>query len=145
MMIGTRRVSALLRSCRHTSMPDISGSIQSSRMRSGTSSAAATSASSPSPAAFTRKPELSRLYRHMVPRASWSSTIKPRGLTPLFLFLSPPAVSVGDFLRDDHLAPRQVVLRAAPADSLSVQPVMRLFRYVGGLVTVASDVLGSET
>src|SRR3546814_9238586 len=104
-------------------MPDISGSIQSSRMRSGTSSAAATSASSPSPAAFTRKPELSRLYRNMVTRASWSSTIKTRGFTPLFLFLSPPAVSVVDFLRDDHLEARQVVLRAAAADALSGRQV----------------------
>src|SRR3546814_6829364 len=111
MMIGTRRVSALLRSCRHTSMPDISGSIQSSRMRSGTSSAAATSASSPSPAAFTRKPELSRLYRNMVTRAYWSSTIKTRGFTPLFLFLSPPAVSLVHFLRDDHLEARHLVFR----------------------------------
>src|SRR3546814_4056110 len=80
----------------------------------------------------------------MVTRASWSSTIKTRGFTPLFLFLSPPAVSVVDFLRDDHLEARQVVLRAAAADALSGRQVMSRFRDVGGMVADALDVLGDE-
>src|SRR3546814_15162232 len=78
----------------------------------------------------------------MVTRASWSSTIKTRGFTPLFLFLSPPAVSVVDFLRDDHLEARQVVLRAAAADALSGRQVMSRFRDVGGMVADALDVIG---
>src|SRR3546814_6773381 len=80
----------------------------------------------------------------MVTRASWSSTIKTRGFTPLFLFLSPPAVSVVDFLRDEHLEARQVVLRAAAADALSGRQVMSRFRDVGGMVAAALDVLGDE-
>src|SRR3546814_17843174 len=80
----------------------------------------------------------------MVTMASWSSTIKTSGFTPLFLFLSPPAVSVVDFLRDDHLEARQVVLRAAAADALSGRQVMSRFRDVGGMVADALDVLGDE-
>src|SRR3546814_10376669 len=80
----------------------------------------------------------------MVTRASWSSTIKTRGFTPLFLFLSPPAVSVVDFLRDDHLEARQVVLRAAAADALSGRQVMSRFRDVGGMVADRSEEHTSE-
>jgi hypothetical protein len=48
MMIGRLAVAVWRRSWRHTSMPDISGSIQSSSTRSGTSSCTEASASSPS-------------------------------------------------------------------------------------------------
>jgi hypothetical protein len=61
MITGKSRVSGRRRICRHTSMPDSVGSIQSSSTRSGVSSPIRLSASCPSAASSTRKPCFSRL------------------------------------------------------------------------------------
>ena len=61
MITGSSRVAGLRRICRHTSMPLITGSIQSSSTMSGADSAMRVSASCPSPASSTR------LIRVLVP------------------------------------------------------------------------------
>ena len=61
MITGSERVSRERRMRRQTSIPETSGSIQSSSTRSGLRSAICTSASSPSPASQTEKPSFSRL------------------------------------------------------------------------------------
>src|SRR3546814_19939536 len=79
----------------------------------------------------------------MVTRASWSSTIRTSGFTPL----APPFLSgrsTAGLTGIDHLEARQVPLRTATADALSGRQVMGGLGDVGGMVADALDVLGDD-
>src|SRR3546814_20902522 len=79
----------------------------------------------------------------MVTRASWSSTIRTSGFTPL----APPFLSgrsTAGLTGIDHLEARQVPLRTATADAFSGRQVMGGLGAVGGMVGDELDVLGDE-
>src|SRR3546814_984567 len=79
----------------------------------------------------------------MVTRASWSSTIRTSGFTPL----APPFLSgrsTDGLTGIDHLEARQVPLWTATAAALSGRQVMGGLGDVGGMVADALEVLGDE-
>src|SRR3954447_9545617 len=148
MMTGKSRVVALRRIWRQTSMPDITGSIQSSSTRSGCASAIFVKASCPSAASSTRNPCFSRLYRSMVARAASSSTTRTRGFGRLEnasrVAVSRMVTLIISFLLTNDGVGGCVAFWPCVRQRLTNHGVIQRLGNVGRMVADAFKVLGNE-
>ena len=132
MMIGMSRVSGLARNSRQTSMPEMPGSIQSSRMRSGRSSA--TRRGTSSPLAQWRDPEALRL-----------EIIGEEDLDRLLVFDDEDGCGHESVQSNsiDREAGR-VLLRTLFADRLAMDEIVDILGDVGGVIADALEFLAPK-
>ena len=126
MMMGTLE---RVRMVRHTSMPDILGSIRSSRRMSGAVSSKSCSASLPSRATVTRNPSLVRPMTSASMKDSSSSASRtltgpsPGAVRALFLAAALPDRGLGHATRSAWIGSTSVKVEPSPSrDSTSTQP-----------------------